>query len=144
MHLSEIIEQYNTNGYTESKEKIKDVETESKLQGFIYAISKVDIKDYKQLIEGFKSHFGKEWIKECQNNTNKMVDELILKTFKDSHVDCNHIDEFINKLSNTNSDLLDIDTWKQNPNQYENVNWNNGTTDPNIMNQVLQQQNNKE
>lgn len=73
-----------------------------------------------------------------------MVDELILKTFKDSHVDCNHIDEFINKLSNTNSDLLDIDTWKQNPNQYENVNWNHGTTDPNIMNQVLQQQNNKE
>jgi len=60
MHLSEIIEQYNTNGYTESKEKIKDVETESKLQGFIYAISKVDIKDYKQLIEGFKSHFGKD------------------------------------------------------------------------------------
>jgi len=73
-----------------------------------------------------------------------MVDELILKTFKDSHVDCNHIDEFINKLSNTNSDLLDIDTWKQNPIQYENVNWNHGTTDPNIMNQVLQQQNNKE
>eukprot|EP00801_Mesodinium_rubrum_P005378 Mrub_05381.p1 GENE.Mrub_05381~~Mrub_05381.p1 ORF type:complete len:367 (-),score=90.56 Mrub_05381:38-1075(-) len=141
MHLSEIIEQYNSNGYTESKDKLKNVETESKFQGFVYAISKVDIKDYRQFIDGLKQHLGKDYVKECQTNQNKLVDELILKTFKDSHIDCNHIDELINKISNPDDKFED---WKQNPNQYTDANWNYGTTNPDIMDQVLQQQSNKD
>jgi len=70
-----------------------------------------------------------------------MVDEIILKTFKDNHVDCNHIDELIRQISDPDSGL---DKWKQNNVDLQQANWNNNTTDVNIMDQILTQQSQKD
>jgi len=70
-----------------------------------------------------------------------MVDEVILKTFKDNHVDCNHIDELIRQISDPDSGL---DKWKQNNVDLQQANWNNNTTDVNIMDQILTQQSQKD
>ena len=63
-----------------------------------------------------------------------MVDEVILKTFKDSHIDCNHIDELIRQISDHENAM---DKWKQNSVDLEQANWNNGTTDVNNMDQKI-------
>jgi len=70
-----------------------------------------------------------------------MVDEVILKTFKDSHIDCNHIDELIRQISDPENAM---DKWKQNSVDLEQANWNNGTTDVNIMDQILQKEKDKQ
>jgi len=50
MHLCDMIAQYNINGYLYSPEKMKDIENESKFQGFIYCCQRVPIKDLKAFI----------------------------------------------------------------------------------------------
>jgi len=58
MHLCDMIAQYNANGYLHSPEKLKDVENEAKLQGFIYCCERVPIKDLKKFNELIETHWG--------------------------------------------------------------------------------------